>query len=435
MGRGGTGKSTTVEKVLQSLPQVITHVSYKGQDFIMKQLVWLKLDCPRNGSLRELCVNFFRAVDEILGTNYEKRYAGVGGSYRTLEALIAGMAHVAANQCLGILVIDEIQDLSEARSGGDITMVNFFVHMENAIGVPFALIGTQDAMPILSKQFRQARRVSEQGYILWDRMSEVEPDIEESDDDDDEEAAVADISTAPPASQMGEDEKEKASRPDPVWKNFVETLWTYQYVKHPRELKTNVVKDKCAHALYNVSKGVPAVAQTVFVLTQQLAILTGEENITPRLIRETVKLYQQVIEEMLGEARMKKPRVIKPVSDLDDLEQIYEADDPLARLSAAVGGNGSMKDLPPAAGGGAGTAVEARPKQQEAATIPKGTPGRKSSGNKNDKAGKKTASGRAGFSKDDLRTSATQPGKRTKSSGSQKRDKYSKSPDEYLNEK
>lgn len=437
VGRGGTGKSTTVEKELQSLPQVITHVSYKGQDFIMKQLVWLKLDCPRNGSLRELCVNFFRAVDEVLGTNYEKRYAGVGGSYRTLEALIVGIARVAANHCLGILVIDEIQDLSEARSGGDITMVNFFVHMENAIGVPFALIGTQDAMTVLSKQFRQARRVSEQGYILWDRMSEVEPDIEKYDDDDDDDEAVAtaDLSTAPPASQIKEDEKETGPRPDPVWKNFVETLWTYQYVKHPRELKTNVVEDKCAHTLYSVSKGVPAVAQTVFVLTQQLAILTGEEEITPRLIRETVKLYQQVIEEMLGEARMKKPREIRPVSDLDDLEQIYESDDPLARLSAAVGGSGSMKDLPPASSGGAGTAVEARPKQKEAATIPKGTPGRKSSGNKNDKAGNKTASGRAGFSKDDLRTRAAQPGKRTKSSGSQKRDKYSKSPDEYLNEK
>jgi len=441
VGCGGTGKTTTVEKVLQSLPQVITHVSYKGQDFIMKQLVWLKLDCPRNGSLRELCVNFFRAVDDVLGTNYEKRYAGVGGSYRTLEALIVGMARVAANHCLGILVIDEIQDLSEARSGGDITMVNFFVHMENAIGVPFALIGTQDAMTILSKQFRQARRVSEQGYILWDRMSEVEPDIEESDDDDGEAVVSEDTSTAPPAYQVEDGEKKKAPRPDPVWQNFVETMWTYQYVKHPRALKTNVfketnvVEDKCAHTLYNVSKGVPAIAQTVFVLTQQLAILTGEEEITPRLIRETVKLYQKVIEEMLGEARMKKPREIRPVSDLDDLEQIYEADDPLARLSAAVGGNGSMKDLPPASSGGAGTAIETRPKQKEATTIPQGTSGLKSSGNKNDKAGKKTASGRTGFSKDDLRTRAAQQGDRAKSSGSQKRDKYSKSPDEYLIEK
>jgi|SRR5437764_7546829 len=113
------------------------------------------------------------------------RYAG--SSHRTLESLIAGMARVAANHCLGLLVIDEIQDLSEARSGGDITMVNFFVHLENAIGVPFAFIGTQAAIPLLSGQFRQTRRVSEQGYITWDRMSEVELGIEELFDDDENE--------------------------------------------------------------------------------------------------------------------------------------------------------------------------------------------------------------------------------------------------------
>ncbi len=185
IGSGGTGKSTTAEKILQSLPQVIIHTSYKDRDFIMKQLVWLKLECPRNGSLRELCLHFFSAVDEILGTQYKKMYAG--NSHRTLEDLITGMSLVAANQCLGILVIDEIQDLSEARSGGDITMVNFFVHLENKIGVPFALIGTQNAGPILSNQFRQLRRVSEQGYITWDRMSEVMPEIDEFDEDEDDE--------------------------------------------------------------------------------------------------------------------------------------------------------------------------------------------------------------------------------------------------------
>src|SRR6185312_5186822 len=232
VGCGGTGKSTTIEKILQSLPQVITHVSYKDQDFIMRQLVWLKLDCPRNGSLRELCANFFRAADEILSTQYEHRYAG--SSHRSLETLIAGMARVAANHCLGLIAIDEIQDLSEARSGGDITMVNFFVHFENAIGVPFALIGTQDAIPLLSGQFRQTRRVSEQGYIAWDRMSEVEPEFDELLDDDDEnesDQTIGQHSAAGP--EANEAEQNKIPRPDLVWQNFVETLWTYQYVKRP----------------------------------------------------------------------------------------------------------------------------------------------------------------------------------------------------------
>jgi hypothetical protein len=247
------------------MPQVITHVSYKGRDFIMKHLVWLKLDCPRKGSLRELCVTFFDAVDEILGTQYKKRYAG--SSHRTLESLIAGIARVAANHCLGIIVIDEIQDLSEARSGGDITMVNFFVHLENAIGIPFALIGTQNANPLLSSQFRQLRRVSEQGYIIWERMSEVEPELEEYEDDEDEDeygTARSANPHDPPASREEEGNRRKRPQPDPVWKNFVETLWIYQYVQHPRPLKNNVVEDKCAHALYKVAKGIPAVVQNRF---------------------------------------------------------------------------------------------------------------------------------------------------------------------------
>jgi len=237
VGCGGTGKSTTVEKILQSLPQVITHTSYKNQDLIMNQLVWLKLDCPRFGSLRELCVNFFRAVDEVLMTQYQTRYGG-NGSHRSLESLIAGMARVAANHCLGLLVIDEIQDLSEARSGGEITMVNFFVHLENAIGVPFALIGTQAAIPLLSSQFRQTRRVSEQGYITWDRMSEVECDNEELFDENESEEALP-SSTPKPTShtKKSQADEKKVPKPDLVWKNFVETLWEYQYIKNPQPLK------------------------------------------------------------------------------------------------------------------------------------------------------------------------------------------------------
>jgi len=212
-------------------------------------------------------------------TQYQTRYGG-NGSHRSLESLIAGMARVAANHCLGLLVIDEIQDLSEARSGGEITMVNFFVHLENAIGVPFALIGTQAAVPLLSSQFRQTRRVSEQGYITWDRMSEVECDIEELFDENESEEALPGP-TPKPTSQpkKTQDDERKVPKPDLVWKNFVDTLWTYQYIKNPQPLKENVVQDECAHTLYKVAKGIPAVVQTVFVLSQQLAILTGKKEL------------------------------------------------------------------------------------------------------------------------------------------------------------
>src|SRR2546421_3646675 len=69
-GIGGMGKSTTVENILSLYPQVITHTHYCNQDLVLRQLVWLKLQCPNDGSIKGLCLNFFQVVDDILGTNY-----------------------------------------------------------------------------------------------------------------------------------------------------------------------------------------------------------------------------------------------------------------------------------------------------------------------------------------------------------------------------
>lgn len=80
VGIGGIGKSTTVENILALYPQVIVHTRYYDQDFILKQLVWLKLDCPRDGSTKSLCEHFFLTVDDVLGTNYYEHYVGPSSS-------------------------------------------------------------------------------------------------------------------------------------------------------------------------------------------------------------------------------------------------------------------------------------------------------------------------------------------------------------------
>lgn len=74
IGVSGVGKSTAVEKILDLYPQVIEHTEYRGQPLPITQLVWLKLDCPYNGSLGGLCYSFFRTVDKILGKHYFDEY-------------------------------------------------------------------------------------------------------------------------------------------------------------------------------------------------------------------------------------------------------------------------------------------------------------------------------------------------------------------------
>src|SRR5882724_2973205 len=75
LGVSGAGKTTGTEASLNLYPQLIQHSQYKGKPFTWTQLVWLKLQCPFDGSTRGLCLNFFQAVDGLIGTNHYRNYA------------------------------------------------------------------------------------------------------------------------------------------------------------------------------------------------------------------------------------------------------------------------------------------------------------------------------------------------------------------------
>ncbi|WP_445626607.1 ATP-binding protein [Nostoc sp. DSM 114167] len=241
IGISGVGKTTSVEAILDLYPQIIVHGHYCDRDFILMQIVWLKLECPNDGSIKGLCLNFFQAVDDLLRTDYSKNYTG--GGRRTVDELIPYMARVASLHCIGVLVIDEIQHLNEAKSGGSKKMLNFFVQLINTIGIPVVLVGTYKAMTILSGEFRQIRRGSGQGDLVWDRMAD-----------------------------------------DDVWEFFVESLWRYQYLK-----KLCPLKPELCHALYEVTQGITDFAVKIYMLAQVRAIATGKETVTESIIRSVAK--------------------------------------------------------------------------------------------------------------------------------------------------
>lgn len=285
VGVGGMGKTTTVLNILSQYPQVITHNQYKGEDLILRQLVWLIIQCPRNGSAKALCLNFFQIVDDLLGTHYRKRY---GEGRRSADELLPDMARVAALQGLGLLVIDEIQDMSEARSGGAASLLNFFVNMENTIGVPYLFIGTPKALPLLRGEFRQARRASEQGDIFWEPMSLKEAKRHDSEED----------------------------KPNPIWEEFLRALWVYQYVQKPTKLKSNLLECPLSNAIFDESQGVTAIAATIYLLAQRRAITSGEEKISLGLIRSVARDSQNLISPILEQIKQKGWRGLHFVPDI-----------------------------------------------------------------------------------------------------------------------
>ena len=236
LGISGIGKSTAVETVLSLYPQVIRHTSYQGIPLHMHQISWMKLDCSCDGSLKGLCMDFFRELDDLLGTDYCSQYSS---RRATLNQMMLAMSRLCISHNVGVLIIDEIQNLCSAKKGVPETVLNFFVTLVNTIGVPVIMIGTPKALSILQNEFQQAKRGSGQGDALWERIEN-----------------------------------------DTSWELFCRAIWKYQYTREPVPF-TAGMKD----ALYDEAQGIPFLGVHIYKLVQEDAILSGRETFSARDLR------------------------------------------------------------------------------------------------------------------------------------------------------
>jgi hypothetical protein len=169
-------------------------------------------------------------------------------------------------------VIDEIQRLSQAKSGGAERMLNFFVQLVNTIGVPVVLIGTYKALALFSGEFSQMRRGTGQGDLIWDRM--------------------------------GRDEQ---------WQLFVESLWHFQYTRKQRSLKDDPA---LSDVLYDESQGITDFAVKLYLFAQERAIESGKEEVTAAVIRSAAKDKLKLPQPILDALRRGNQRLLERYEDV-----------------------------------------------------------------------------------------------------------------------
>lgn len=274
IGISGIGKTTAIERLLLMYPQVIKHFEYKEQIFTRTQIVWLKIDCPYDGSLSTLCKNFFKAIDDILGTRYLEKF---GYASRITSTMMINMTKLAWRYGIGVLVIDEIQHLLNTKNDKE-EMLNFFVTLTNTVGIPTVLIGTSKAQKVFNGNFRQARRAGSDGSIIWDRM------------------------------QKDSDE----------WNFFLSSIWEFQGLKNVSELT-----DEMKEAFYDECQGITAVAVNLFLLAQERALQDGKEELTVSIVRETAKKDLHMIQPMIKALRNNNLAEIMKYEDISiDYEEV-----------------------------------------------------------------------------------------------------------------
>jgi len=282
-------------------PQVVQHTRFNNKPLILQQIVWLKLNCPFDGSVKGLCINFFQAVDAVLGTtNYYEQYASNKNS--TVDILIPNMARVASLHCLGVLVIDEFQNLNEAASGGEKKMLNFITQLVNTFGVPITLIGTYRALKLFKNAFSPGRRMTNQGDYVWDRMS-----------------------------------------PGEEWDLFLEKMWRYQWTNQHTALSGPLNK-----RMYELSQGITDIAVKLYMLAQWKVISdsimedqVGKERITVKVLQDVFDRDMRIIRPMILALKRGDKEALEQMEDL--VPNWLELDDYLKRTIEKVQIHGELK--------------------------------------------------------------------------------------------
>lgn len=239
IGISGMGKTTTVNRWCAHIPKVIYH-----PDFNLYQIPYLHVEMPSDGSsIKGLAHGILQKIDELIpNANYYQQYAARGKP--GADTLMRSVARIMNLHLVGLLICDEVQNLDNARKGGQ-TVMTELVSACNDLKVPILFIGTNKAAKVLSMDFRQSRRASGHGLTPWDRLY---------------------------PGTAGEPSE---------WDDFLNILWQYQWVKTPIPLDPAF-----NHYMYECSQGIIDLAIKLFSAAQARAILDGTEKLVPKLIIE-----------------------------------------------------------------------------------------------------------------------------------------------------
>lgn len=239
LGVPGIGKTSTVQRCLSLMPQVIVHTNYNGKPMYAKQINYLFVECPSDCSVRTLAFNIFAAIDRAIGSDYLKQATyqrAVAASATTTKLKI-----ICMNHHIGLIVIDEIQNaIQTAVKNRQVKpLVKFLVELTNETSTGICFCGTMEAEDLFTSQEHLKRRT--RGFRLLPLKYDVS------------------------------------------YRKFVKELWNSQMVLEKIELTEKMMKQ-----LYDLSAGIPSYIVKIFQEAQVQAILTGKEKMSYEVLKQAV---------------------------------------------------------------------------------------------------------------------------------------------------
>lgn len=237
-GITGMGKSACIARALALFPQVVEHGPCAAAAWAyQKQLVWLRLDMPHDGSRGGLLSSICLALDGALGTDYAHEFKKM-----TVERAAGPVGLALARHYCGVLVIDEIQWLNAVKSPARHMTADFILRIMNW-GIPIVLAGSAVGFGMLDANAQVARRIT----------------------------SVDDVTCDPPDDAQNRDWNER----------ILPAMWRYVMMPEPSPLT-----DDLRAALYECTAGIPGIAANVISGSQRMAWRHGARHLTAEQIRD-----------------------------------------------------------------------------------------------------------------------------------------------------
>ncbi|WP_083745163.1 ATP-binding protein [Variovorax sp. KK3] len=278
LGVTGSGKTTFGRRFLEPYCVVIEHTEYRGRPFMCRQIPVIHMNVMHDATMLSFCIQFFDAIDRILGNTH---YAREAKSIRRIALMALLAQKVATAVSLGGVFIDDLQHLRAARSGQAEIVLNFFSQFIELAGVSIIFAGTPALGPVIEKSVRNVRKMTSGGATSFPLMG----------------------------------------RNDPQWSAFCDALWGYRIVRNLGPL------DKSTRAAWhNCSGGNPAFTAMSFLLAQRQEIGSREvvdSTAFERVAATEMSFLRPAINAVLSKRQNHLERFDDLVfkGDLDDLRE------------------------------------------------------------------------------------------------------------------
>lgn len=241
LGVPGIGKTSTIRRCLSLLPQVIEHTEYQGQPFFCKQVLYLRIECPSDCSIKTLALNLVAALDQAIGSNYLERLTSLRSV--AVSAVATQVKILCMTHHVGLILVDEIQNaVVTARKNRQIKpLIKFLVELTNDTCTGVYFVGTPLAEELFTTEEHLKRRT--RGIRLL------------------------------------------PLKPDGTYRAFLEQLWPYQLTSQAAPLT-----DKLANKLYDWSGGIPAYIIKIFQESQVQALLQGQSSLNEKTMQRAIDI-------------------------------------------------------------------------------------------------------------------------------------------------